>query len=579
MRVRRGSSGGFGPHACVALLLVACGGTTEAEPQDPGTNPLGNAGAGGSMGLTAGSGGGGGTGGVSSIDVPTECAVSPGHVVLQRLTRSEYDRTVRDLFGVTSAPAQSFPPDSATDGFDNNAQSLTTSPQLTELLLDTAEAVANEALVNQHDQIFFCDPAATPGDATCARDILAALALRVQRRPATAEEIDSLMTFLDFATTEGDTFEAGVGYALQAMLMSPQFLYRGVPAAGSLPPAPGTVEALDDYALASRLSYFLWGSTPDDALLQSAAQGALHDATLLRGEFDRLLVDPKASALFDGFLSQWLALGKLQSANPDLTVFPQFTDSLRQSMADEVRSFFEDLRSRDGSVLQLINGTQTFANAELAAVYGVSGVSGSALQPIATDPLQRAGILTMPAILTMTSGPTEPNIVRRGVWLAENILCAKPPPPPDGVPPAPDPMPGETERQRLARHRANPTCSSCHNLIDPLGFAFESYDAIGAHRDLAQGVPVDNQGALPDGRTFAGVVELAGLLEQGSEFPTCATQKLMTYALGRTVESTERCLVSAMGEQTVTADSQLSDWLWAVTTSDAFQLREAPEEP
>jgi hypothetical protein len=244
-----------------------------------------------------------------------------------------------------------------------------------------------------------------------------------------------------------------------------------------------------------------------------------------------------------------------------------------------VRSFFEDLRSHDGSVLDLIDGTQTFANAELSAVYGISGVTGTALQPVATDPTQRAGLLTMPAILTMTSGPLEPNIVRRGVWLAENILCAKPPPPPEGVPPAPDAMPGETERQRLARHRANPTCSSCHNLIDPLGFAFESYDAIGAYRDVAQGVPVDNQGTLPDGRTFAGVVELVGLLKQGNEFPTCATQRLMTYALGRTVESTERCLASAIGEQTVTANSLLSDWLWAITTSDAFQLREAPEEP
>jgi hypothetical protein len=500
-------------------------------------------------------------------------------VVLQRLTRSEYDRTVRDLFGVTSAPAQSFPPDSATDGFDNNAQSLTISPQLTELLLDTAELVADEALVNRHDEIFFCDPTATPGDVTCVRDILSALALRVQRRPATTEEIDGLMTFIDFSSTEGDSVESGVGYALQALLMSPQFLYRGIPEAGSAPAAPGSVEALDDYALASRLSYFLWGSAPDDTLLQSAADGVLHDPTALRTQFDRMLADAKAGALFDGFVSQWFALGKLQNANPDPTVFPQFNEPLRQAMADEVRLFFEDMRARDASVLELINGTQTFVNADLATLYGIAGVSGTALQSAATDPAQRAGILSMPAVLTMTSGPTEPNIVRRGVWLAENILCAKPPPPPEGVPPAPDPIPGETERQRLARHRANPTCSSCHNLIDPLGFAFESYDAIGAFRDMAQGVPVDNQGTLPDGRSFTGIVEMVRLLEQGNEFPTCATQKLMAYALGRTIESQERCLLSAIGEQTVSASSGLSDWLWAVTTSDAFQMRQTPEAP
>jgi hypothetical protein len=516
---------------------------------------------------------------MSSVDIPSDCTVSPGHVALQRLTRSEYDRTVRDLFDVTSAPAQAFPPDSATDGFDNNAQSLTISPQLTELLLDIAEAVANEAIINRHDEIFSCDPAATPGDDSCVRQILAALALRVQRRPASAEEIDSLMALVDFASTEGDSVEAGVGYALQAMLMSPQFLYRGIPAVGTTPAAPGTIVPLDDYALASRLSYFLWGSTPDDALLQAAADGTLHDTAALRGEFDRLLTDQKALALFDGFVNQWFALGKLQAANPDAAAFPQFNEPLRQAMADEVRMFFEDLRSRDGSVLELINGRQTFVNADLAALYGIAGVTGDALQSVATDPAQRSGVLTMPAVLTMTSGPTDPNIVRRGVWLAENILCAKPPPPPDGVPPAPAPMPGETERERLARHRANPTCSSCHDLIDPLGFAFESYDALGAYRDMAQGVAVDNQGTLPDGRSFAGIVGLVSLLEQGNEFGSCATRKLLTYALGRTAQAQEQCLLQAIGEQTVTANSHLSDWLWAITTSQAFQSRQTPEEP
>lgn len=583
MVLRRGGGGGFAPQLCAfgfAVLVVACGGSTEAEQQSPVPG-------GGSTGLTAGAGNatggssvGGAGGSVSSVEVPSDCTVSPGSVVLQRLTRSEYDRTVRDLFGVTSGPAQVFPPDSATDGFDNNAQSLTISPQLTELLLDAAEIVANEAIVNKHDEIFFCEPEPpVSGNVTCIRDILNALALRVQRRPATSEEIDAMMDLLDVSNAEGDSFETGVGFVLQALLMSPQFLYRGIPAAGTLPPEAGSVEALDDYALASRLSYFLWGSTPDDALLQSAADGALRDATVLRSEFDRLLTDQKATALFDGFISQWFALGKLQSANPDPAVFPQFTEELRQSMADEVRTFFEDLRSRDGSVLELINGTNTFANADLASVYGIAGVTGSTLQAVTTDPMQRAGILTMPAILTMTSGPTEPNIVRRGVWLAENILCAKPPPPPDGVPPAPDAMPGETERQRLARHRSNPACSSCHDLIDPLGFAFESYDAIGAFRDTAQGVPVDNQGTLPDGRSFAGVVELAGLLQEGDEYSSCATRKLMMYALGRSLQVQEQCLVSAIGSQTVTPSSHLSDWLWAIATSDAFQMREAPEAP
>jgi hypothetical protein len=191
--------------------------------------------------------------------------------------------------------------------------------------------------------------------------------------------------------------------------------------------------------------------------------------------------------------------------------------------------------------------------------------------PITTDPAQRAGMLTMPAILTMTSGPLEPNIVKRGVWLAETILCASPPPPPDGVPPAPDPQPGETERERLARHREDPSCASCHDLIDPLGFSFENYDAIGAWRDDVNGEPVDNLGTLPDGRTFDGVVALADLLTTGDEYPTCVTSKLMTYALGRTMSGAEGCVLADIGAQAVTPDSTFSDLMWAIVTSDAFQ--------
>jgi hypothetical protein len=248
-------------------------------------------------------------------------------------------------------------------------------------------------------------------------------------------------------------------------------------------------------------------------------------------------------------------------------------------MAEETRLFFEDIRQRDGSALEIVNGTSTFANATTAAIYGVSGVSGTELVPIETDPAQRAGILTMPAILTMTSGPQNPNIVKRGVWLAETILCASPPPPPEGIPPPPDPEPGETERERLERHRLDPSCASCHDLIDPLGFGFENYDAIGKWRETAEGVAVDNLGQLPDGQTFNGIAELAGLLESGDAYPTCVTEKVMTYALGRTLDESEQCVLSAIGSETVTSDSKLSDLLWAVVTSDAFRMEEIAGGP
>jgi hypothetical protein len=497
-------------------------------------------------------------------------------VGLQRLTRAEYNRTVRDLFGVTSDPADAFPPDSVSDGFDNHAKSLTISPQLAALLLDAAETIAAEAMANQGAQIVDCQP----GDLACVRAALEALALRVYRRPPTADELDDLEGMVEFAAAEGDTFDDGVEYALQAMLMAPQFLYRSVPAsspaANGEPSAPEEREvvALDDWSLATRLSYFLWGSTPDDALLAAAGQGELHDPDGLREQFDRMLADPKAAALYDGFLGQWLQLGKLGAASPDPAAFPQWSDALRDQMLEETRLYWEDLRDRDASVLELVNGTRTFANAELAAIYGVSGVQGSELQPIDLDPKRRAGVLTMPAILTMTSGPEQPNIVRRGVWLAEAILCASPPPPPEGVPPAPDPQPGETERERLERHREDPSCAACHALIDPLGFAFENYDAIGQWRTEAEGEPVDNLGTLPDGTEFAGVVELGELLASGDAFPTCVTTKVLTYALGRTIEDDESCVPETIGAQTVTPDSTVSDLLWAVVSSDAFQTEQ-----
>ena len=512
-----------------------------------------------------------GTNDSSGGDPGDACEVAPGKVGLQRLTRGEYNRTVRDLFGVAGTPADAFPPDSSTGSFDNNAKSLTISPQLAELLFDAAEAVAAEAMTNMGSAIVTCDPAQ---DADCASTVLSALALRVYRRPATEAEIVDLLALVQFAADEGDDFAAGIEHALVGMLMSPQFLYRSIPAAGTAPLEAGQIIALDDYEVATRLSYFLWGSTPDDELLARAGEGTLRERASLRAEFDRMLADPKSAALYDGFFTQWLQLGRLGSATPDPASFPGFSEQLRAEMTEETRLFFEGIRERDGSALEIITGTQTYANDAIAAIYGVSGPAGQWFEPIDLDPTQRAGVLTMPAVLTMTSNPETPNIVKRGVWLAEAILCAAPPPPPAGVPPEPVAMPDETERERLARHRLDPSCASCHDLIDPLGFAFDSYDAIGQWRTEADGEPIDNLGVLPSGDEFAGVVEMAGLLASGDEYPGCVTQKLMTYALGRTVSASDQCVVSAIAQATVTPDASLSDLLWAVVTADAFLIEE-----
>lgn len=554
--MRRSIATGIGIIALGLPLLVGCGDR--------------HGDAGGTEGGSSSS-----DGGSESGEDPDACAPVPARVGLQRLTRAEYDRTVRDLFGVTSSPANAFPPDSSTAGFDNNAASLTIGPQLASLLLDAAEAVAAQAMADQRDEILVCAPAQ---DEACARQTLSALALRVYRRPPTETELDDLFTVVQLEQTEGDGFDAGIEVAIAAMLMSPQFLYRSVPSNSMGLLSAGEVVELDDWALASRLSYFLWGSTPDDALLERAAEGVLRDPDALRAEFDRMLADPKAEALYEGFVGQWLQLGKLAAASPDPASFPEFDEALRADMLEETRRFFEDLRARDGSMLEVLNGTRTFANAELAAIYGVAGVEGTALVAIETDPTERAGVLTMPAVLAMTSGPEKPNIVKRGVWLAEALLCVVPPPPPDGIPPAPDPTPGETERERLERHRADPSCASCHQLIDPLGFTFEHYDALGRWRTDDEGQAIDDEGQLPDGRTYHGAVELAELLASGPEYPTCVTDKLVTYALGRTTTAEESCMTTAIGTETITADASLSDLLWAIVTSDAFQTERMPAQ-
>lgn len=494
---------------------------------------------------------------------PGACEVGPGHRGLQRLTRDEYNRTVADLFGITSDPADAFPPDSATDGFDNNAKSLTTSPQLASLLLTAAESVAAEAMANRSAEIISCDPVAEG----CLRTVLSELGLRVYRRPVASSELDQLLALVADAEAEGETIEGGIQHALAAMLMAPQFLYRGIPI--QAPPEGASVRKLDDFALATRLSYFLWGSTPDEELLAAAERGEL--SSDLRSQFDRMLADPKSDALYTSFVRQWLQLGKLEAATPDPTLFPEFDEQLRAEMEEEVHRFFDDLRRRDASPLEIITSQATFAGTGLAAIYGVAGPTGEALEPVTTDPSQRAGMLTMPAILTMTSNPTEPNIVRRGVWLSEAILCAKPPPPPPGVSLELPDEPGLTERERLERHRSDPSCASCHALIDPLGFGFEHYDAIGRYRTEAHGEAVDAMGTLPDGRSFDGVLELSTMLTDDADFARCLTAKVATYALGRTLASDEACVVAEIAAAEVSPESRLSDLLWAIVESEAFQ--------
>lgn len=502
-------------------------------------------------------------------DMPgAECGDSPGRVGLHRLTRAEYNRTVRDLFGVTSEPANVLAPDPKTDGFDNNASSLGIDPQTAALLLEVSETVATAAMDTGRL------PTCADGDAGCVETELRALALRVYRRPPSDDEVAGLVSFVSAAQADGDDVSLGFRNAVMAMLMSPQFLYRSVPPTDASVDA-GEVVRLDDYAVATRLSYFLWGSTPDAELLDQAAAGELRNATTLREQFDRMLADPKSDALYEDFVVQWLQLGKLQAVLPSPEAFPSFGEDLREAMADEVRLFFTGMRERDASVLDFVVGNQSYANEALAELYELDGIEGAQLVPVTLDPDRRAGVLTMPAVLTMTSDPDRTNVVKRGVWLAETMLCLGPPPPPDDIAPLPEPEPNETERERLDRHRADPACASCHVLIDPLGFSLQGYDGLGRWRTEVDGLPVDNVGELPDGTTFAGAVELASATQ--AQFGNCISQKMMTFALGRAMESDDTCRLEDIASRSATAEASFDEFLWTVVTSDAFLTEMTPE--
>lgn len=555
-----------------ALALALCASACAGEIVSPGTHAPPGQGASGGGAATGGTGGG-----LPPAVTTKNCKpASPGRVVLQRLTRAEYNRTVRDLFAVTEQPASVFPPDSATGGFDNNAGGLTISPQLADMLFDAAEKVATEAVQTARGRIFVCDPVSMGRD-PCASTILTRLALRVFRRPATPDEIGDLMAFVALGEKEGDGFAGGIRYALQAMLVSPQFLYRGIPAAPQ--PLDGAVVALDDYALATRLSYFVWGSTPDDALLAAAGAGKLRDATAFRAELARMLKDKNAAALYDGFFSQWLAIGRLAAAAPDTLAFPFFNEQLRADMMTETRLVFEDMLARNASALELVSGTSTFVNQSLASIYGISSVAGAQFRRVDLNPAERAGMTGKAAILTMTGSPLEPNmIVRRGAWIAENLLCAVGQLP-AGIEQDLKAMGGDTPRRTLERNQANPVCAPCHRVLDPLGFGLQNYDGIGRWRTAVGALPMDNVGTLPDGRTFAGPVELSKLLMSENLFKTCITEKVAMYALGRTMNGEEHCGLETIGRAVVAPDAGFSDLLWAVATSDAFQKRERERGP
>ena len=423
-------------------------------------------------------------------------------------------------------------------------------------------------------RIFIARPENASDEDACAKKILSHLMQRAFRRPITPEDLEQPMAFYREGR-EKNGFEAGIESALSFVLMSPEFLFRVEEDPAGLP--PNTPYRISDLQLASRLSFFLWSSIPDEELLETAIRGELHKPEVLTQQTRRMLADSRARSLASNFADQWLYLRNLDSLTPDVRLFPDFDDNLRQAFRRETELFFENTLEEDRSILDLLKADYTFLNERLAKHYGISGIYGSHFRKVALSPeSHRGGLLRHGSILAVTSYATRTSPVIRGNWILGNLLGTPPPPPPPDVPALPEKTISSTlsVRERLAEHRANPACASCHDIMDPVGFALENFDAVGRWREYEDGRAVDASGGLPDGSEFVGVDALEeGLLKRPELFVGTFAEKLLTFALGRGVEPYDAPAIRKIIDQAEGDDYKFSSVILAVVHSTPFQMR------
>jgi mono/diheme cytochrome c family protein len=427
-------------------------------------------------------------------------------------------------------------------------------------------------------RLLFCGPADGSTGDLCASQIIRGFATRAFRRPATDDEVARLLTLYRGGRSQGESFEAACKFALTAVLVSPQFLYR----IESDPARSIASHPLSDFELASRLSYFLWSSMPDDLLLDLAGKKKLHEPAVLGAQVRRMLADAKSQAFVRNFAGQWLELRNLSQVSPDPKKFPQFDQTLREDMQQEGERYFQAMVHDDRSALDLLDSNYTFLNARLAKFYGIEGVEGDEFRKVQFNGDQakrRGGVLTMAAVLTVSALPNRTSPVKRGKFILDQILGTPPPPPPPGVPALVEK--GEaaaatTVRERLEQHRANPACAACHAKLDPLGFALENFDAIGRWRDKDNNMPIDNTGSLPSGEAIAGPAGLRQvLIAHKDQFLKAFVSKLMTYALGRGTTQADGAMIRQIYKQAEANDCRFSTIMDGIVRSDAFLKRRA----
>jgi Protein of unknown function (DUF1592)/Protein of unknown function (DUF1588)/Protein of unknown function (DUF1587)/Protein of unknown function (DUF1595)/Protein of unknown function (DUF1585) len=540
-------------------------------------------GAGGSAGGGGGGSGaaGGGAGGLGAAAAMTEAACakitvpSPGATPLRRLTQPEYDATIRDLLGDSSNPATAFPPDQRQGDFSNTAVALTVSPLLAQGYESAAEQLATTA-IGHLGTIAPCDTATTGEDA-CAAQFVQTFGKRAFRRPLTADEQSGLVA-LYTANRSGADYNNGIQSVIEAILQSAPFLYR--PEFGATARAQGAVLPLTSYEMASRLSYFLWGSMPDATLFAAADADTLQTPQQVSAQATRMLADPKAHPAITQFFSEWLGVDEIANAPKDPTAYAQYTPQVRDAMQAETSAFADWVMwQSDAKLATLLTAPVSFVNQTLAPIYGLAGVTGSAMQMVALDPTQRAGIVTQAALMTVLGKADRSSPVLRGKFVREKFFCQAVAPPPQNIVITPPPvMPGVSTREMFTMHSTVEPCKSCHTLMDPIGFGFENYDGIGQWRTTDQGQTVNASGTVSgtdvDG-TFDGAVDLAHKLSESPDVRDCVATEWFRYAMGRGEATPDTCALQSLKDSFAGTQADIRQLLVAVTQTDTFRYRMA----
>lgn len=441
-----------------------------------------------------------------------------------------------------------------------------------------AEPLSTDQLPESHRRIVKTVPGSGVSIEQAASEVLKPLASKAFRRPATANEVKRLSDLVKDVIESGESYEGGLQAGLQAILVSPSFLFK---VEEPVPKTGAEFPLLTDFELATRMSYFLWSSMPDQELLQVANKKQLRDPTVLKQQIKRMIEHKRSSAFVENFAGQWLNLRKLDQFSPNANQFPQWSDEIRDLARRETYLFFANVMREDKSIMRLLDADYTYLNEDLAKFYGIPGVTGQEFRLVSTKGYRRLGLLTHASILAVTSNPTRTSPVKRGKWVLDNLLGTPPPPAPPGVPELDKAELTGTLRQRIEQHRANPACASCHKLMDPIGLALENYDAVGRWRTLDMGEPVDTSGELPGGEKIKGPGDLIRNLKDknADKYARCISEKMLVFGLGRGLEYYDRCAIDKIQLKLIQDDYRFSTLIYEIISSDPFQRKGVRDEP